>query len=154
MINMAGNEPGKRNGWFASSSMSQPITAGSRGRNLRQIPWKNTAHWLALSGLLVLLSYITRDHLAWAWHCQQWSGFSLINHKSKHAPKIGLQASLMEETRHLRFPLPRWPSFCQVDKKPPVQCRNIPAILMVITARECSYYFTQIFSFKFMSKKF
>lgn len=25
---------------------------------------------------------------------------------------------------------------------------------MVITARECSYYFTRIFSFKFMSKKF
>lgn len=72
-----------------------------------QKSWRNTAHWLALHGLFTLLSYINRDHLPehGSTHRGLGSPSSIIN--QENAPKIGPQASLMEETCHLRFPLLR-----------------------------------------------
>ena len=46
-----------------SHSGTEEVRLGAWRQELKQKPWRNTAHWLALNGLLPILSYVTQDHL-------------------------------------------------------------------------------------------
>ena len=115
-------------------SSLQPIVCheGKPGQDLTQRPWRNTAYWLVLYGLFVLLSYTPpQDHLprgapltvVWALSHQ-----SLIK---KISSCICQKANLMEAFSQLKFCLvPGW------EKKMPVpHVQKHRAITALMTMR-------------------
>jgi len=54
--------------------------AGTWSQELMQSPWRSAAYWLALHGLLSLLSYRTQNYKPRGWHHAQWAGSSPLDH--------------------------------------------------------------------------
>lgn len=85
------------------------VRAGPWRQELTQRIWRGAACWLALQGMLRLLSYTTQDTCPEMAH---------INHQPWKCPKrLSHRPFWWRNFSQPMFPFPRWPSGCQVDQK-------------------------------------
>ena len=73
-----------------------------------QRPWKGAAYWLALHGLLSLLSYRTQDHQPRDGTAHSELGPPLSITNERNAFPASLQPDLMEAFSKLKFPPLQW----------------------------------------------
>lgn len=89
---------------FMERSQGRTVEAGADAENM-----ESAACWLALQGMLRLLSYTTQDTCP---------GMAHINHQPWKCPKrLSHRPFWWRNFSQPMFPFPRWPSGCQVDQK-------------------------------------